>query len=352
MTWFSRYGWKHNPFSVLPDPNYMIGFEEIKESILNFIMSNDMCLLTGATGSGKTTMLLWLERHGLKKFKAAYIDGLNYSSVDVDKLIKSKRSFLDRILRRKPKIVLLVDEVQNVPQSFSESLKGKWDLQDVHSIVFASIDERLENLTPSLRDRIGYRTVRLRPLTEEECFELVERRTNGKNNPFDEEALRYVFLVSNYQPRSILENLERLAIKFSNKEEKTKPGSITLEDVKSVLETKRERRTKTRKKIPTEPERKPISYARPEDVLLYKLTNQQRKIVIALSEKPLTTNEISEKLGISSDSVWKQLSRLMLSTDAEMMKRKGITTPVVEKISDAPARYALVREVRRLFARV
>ena len=161
VSWFTRYGWDRNPFTVLPDPHYMTGFEEIREQLAAYVSSNSLCLLTGATGAGKTTVLLWLKRYGLKGYRPVYINGLDYRDVDLKRLSGRMRLLLDRALRRKSRVVLLVDECQNIKPGFAEAIKARWDMGHIFSVVFASIDERLENLTPSMRDRVGYRKVRL-----------------------------------------------------------------------------------------------------------------------------------------------------------------------------------------------
>jgi len=212
MSWFSKFGWKQNPFTIFPNPIYMSGLQEVRDQVKGFVDSNDVCLITGVTGAGKTTLLKWLQDYGLPGYRTIYIDGLNYAGIRVDRL--TRLGLAGKIFRRGRKTVLLVDECQNLSQEFSESIKAKWDLQEVFSIVFASIEEDLQNLTPSLQDRIGYRKVRLRPLNEQECLQLVQKRLEGQGNPFSDEALSYVFKQSDYQPRSILENLEKICLEL------------------------------------------------------------------------------------------------------------------------------------------
>ena len=61
------------------------------------------------------------------------------------------------------------------------------------------------------------------------------------------------------------------------------------------------------------------------------LSPLQQKIVIELSEKPLTLSEISEKTGSSVHSVGKQLSVLQCRTRDNSLERKGIGKPLIKK---------------------
>ena len=74
------------------------------------------------------------------------------------------------------------------------------------------------------------------------------------------------------------------------------------------------------------------------------LSPLQQKIVLELSEKPLTLSEISEKTGSSVYSVGKQLSVLQCRTQCESLQRKGIGKPLIKKQKEEGIKttYALV----------
>src|SRR3990172_9925452 len=59
---FPRYNWSENPFVLKIDPKLFTGYEEQVKAALNHIENkHKIALITGATGSGKTTFLKWLE---------------------------------------------------------------------------------------------------------------------------------------------------------------------------------------------------------------------------------------------------------------------------------------------------
>ena len=67
--------------------------------------------------------------------------------------------------------------------------------------------------------------------------------------------------------------------------------------------------------------------------------------------KSQSVKEIANALDKSVHNVYKQIGRLMLTADAETMKKK-IPYAVIEKVSENPAKFDVVRDVKRLFARI
>lgn len=60
-----------------------------------------------------------------------------------------------------------------------------------------------------------------------------------------------------------------------------------------------------------------------------------------MKEKPKTAYELEKELGISYGSITKEMGRLMLQTDAEMMRGKGITDAVLIRGNERPYKYSL-----------
>jgi type II secretory pathway predicted ATPase ExeA len=58
-----KWGWKENPFILKIDPSLFVGYEEQVRAALKHIENrHKVALITGNTGSGKTTFLKWLEK--------------------------------------------------------------------------------------------------------------------------------------------------------------------------------------------------------------------------------------------------------------------------------------------------
>ena len=62
-----------------------------------------------------------------------------------------------------------------------------------------------------LKSRIGNRIIKIKRLKKEDGYELIRLRCGGKN-PFDEYAIDEILRRSNGNPRTILENCERVCI--------------------------------------------------------------------------------------------------------------------------------------------
>src|SRR3989304_8980042 len=158
----SKFGWKENPFVLKIDPKLFTGYEEQVKAALNHIANkHKIALITGNTGSGKTTFLKWLE--------------MNYDS---SKLYVSKPpqnpdefiplftdifgfSFFERFLKKKPTLqslpsyvnsklkndhlVFLVDETHETSNDVLEWLRVLTDQIGSISLVIAGL--------PSLEDK-------------------------------------------------------------------------------------------------------------------------------------------------------------------------------------------------------
>lgn len=219
---------------------------------------------------------------------------------------------------------MLLDEAHAMPLEFSEWLRAKYDNGEIDSIILAAIDDRMINFSNAFLNRLGTRKLELRKVTEEEAFSIVKQRifSLGDDNPFTNNALRYIFYFSDYHPRKILENCEKCCIHASW----SGLRYIDEEFAKKVLGP-------VKKIHPSKP---------PKQSTHPKLSPIQQKILDLLSNENLTTNQIAQKLGISRASAAKQLSRLMLRTDRESMEKKGILSPLIEpKNNGRPVLYGL-----------
>ncbi|MDD5417212.1 MAG: hypothetical protein PHU12_04540, partial [Candidatus Aenigmarchaeota archaeon] len=59
---FNKWNWKADPFVLKIDPKLFTGYEEQVKAALDHINNgHKVAMLTGSTGSGKTSMLKWIE---------------------------------------------------------------------------------------------------------------------------------------------------------------------------------------------------------------------------------------------------------------------------------------------------
>ncbi|MCD6399094.1 MAG: AAA family ATPase [Candidatus Aenigmarchaeota archaeon] len=320
-TWFKKFGWSDNPFKIRPDTENIIGFLDIRTKLLSHVHSQSPLLLLGPTGTGKTTLLYWLK----DKKNAIYINLLDFDEKSSKKKITGLKAKAKRLFGYKN--IVLLDEAHAMPPKFSEWIRAKYDKGEIDSLVMAMVHDEMKNFSDPFKDRVGSRKLEMRTVTEEEAFKIVRQRmfSYGKENPFTDKALQYIFSFSKYHPRKILENCEKCCIHASWKE-------LLYIDENFV------------KKVLTPPETKPtITHQKP--TTSPKLSPTQQKIISLLSKENLTTNQIASKLGISRASAAKQISRLMLRTDKKSMRAKGISSPLLEqKNKGRPIFYGLKKE--------
>ncbi|MBS3151700.1 AAA family ATPase [Candidatus Woesearchaeota archaeon] len=215
--WYESYGWKDNPFSIKTSTD-LVGLDEKKKELLNYIVSGDICFLNGPTGIGKTSLLKWIERN-LKDHQVFYIDAAGVKpDFSLTNYLKDKTSFFSRLFGDShPKnTVILLDESQDCDEELLKALKLHWDHQHIKSIVVTQISSELERFSESFKDRIGGRIVNLKGLDESEGYDLIKLRLEGKN-PFDTSAIEAILGFSSYIPRKILENCEIVCAKNSGK---------------------------------------------------------------------------------------------------------------------------------------
>ena len=307
--WFKRFGWSDNPFKIRPDSENLVGFLDVRTKLLSHVHSESPVILLGPTGTGKTTILKWLQ----EQKNAVYINMLDFDEKDFKKQISGFKTKLKRIFGSKH--VVLLDEAHATPPEVSEWVRAKYDKGEIDSLVMAMVHDELKNFSEAFVDRVGTRKMEMRTVTEEEAFKIVRQRifSQGSEDPFTTKALKHIINFSDYHPRKILENCEKCCIhahwnemryideRFAKKILGAKPKIKQTKRIKS--QSKENKKTK---EIPSKSKSS--------------LSPTQQKIIDLLSKKNLTTKEIASEIDISRASAAKQISRLMLRTDKKSMK--------------------------------
>lgn len=233
--WYKKYGWKENPFSVKPNSE-LVGIGKEKKKILDFVDSGTICFLTGQAGTGKSSLLKWIQ-HNVKKQTPVYIDGEHMCGelFDLGEYLKQHKSLWESVLGYEyPKsVVVLLDEAHATEDRVKKALKLYWDHDYIKSLVITQI-KPLTNFTSSVKNRIGNRMIRLDKLDKKNIHDLIGLRTKGKN-PFTKEAVNLIAKKSDYIPRRFLENCEAVCIAADKKR-------IEVSDVQEVLGKKDKKR--------------------------------------------------------------------------------------------------------------
>lgn len=312
--WFEKYGWKENPFTIKLNTN-LVGLEEEKKRLIQYVHSGDICFLTGLHGTGKSSLLRWLQTN-LKKHTVIYIDAEEIKNFlgDLFRLedyMKHHRTRWQRFIGRKyPKnITILLDEAQATEKELLDALKLHWGDGNIKSIIITQVSPNLDRFSESFKHRIGERVITINKMNKSEIFELVNLRTNLKN-PFEERAIELIAEKSDYIPRKVLENCELVCIATKD------PEKITLKEVEEILE-KHPKIGLEEKKVMTD-----LKETKVEQREIKKFSPMQQKIVDLLSKSNRTTQEIANILNTSEGSVGKQLSKLSKANIVKIVNHK------------------------------
>jgi DNA polymerase III delta prime subunit len=323
--WYKAFGWEENPFSIRPSPN-VIGLEEIKEALLEDLLSGSPALLLGPTGMGKTSLLLWLKGQlAQTKFRPVY---LNLHALPKPQELSIQRTLGREILLQRLRLrfsqgpILLLDEAQELTAPLAELIKAGFDRGSISAFLLAAQEE--PPLPPPLRSRIGPHLYRLQTLGIPERLALLKHRIDGKN-PFTEEALLLLAERAEESPRALLQAAELACKRLKFKAELAEP--ITAADLSPYLPATKAGATKIDETpIPTvsHPSNAPEA------------TPRQRKISMETERdkmaatKPSETNESEAALPTVSHA------RKMRETQSQSLSRNGQRLPGETKARETP----------------
>ncbi len=288
--WYKQYGWDSNPFLVKYSVD-LVGLEKEKKLLQDYVNSGDICIITGASGVGKTSLLKWLE-HSLRKYKMIYLNAEGVSEYfNLTKFVK-KGFFRKR--------VLLVDEAHYCDENFRKELKLLWDSNALKSVVIAQPVDGLQDYSESFRNRVGKRSLSLRGMGFEETKQLLDRRTSGKH-PFSAEILTQIVDEAKNNPRTILENCELACIELQGQE-------FSYQNVKRVLDGKKA--DELANLIVLEEPKLPDHLVPADEAKLQGYSPMQKRLILLLLEGNRTAKQLSSILSTTEGSVGKQLSIL------------------------------------------
>ncbi len=230
------FGFKEAPFSIAPDPRYLYMTSQHREALAHLVYglnSEGGCiLLTGEVGTGKTTICRCLLNQLPDNANVALVlnpkvsevelleticDELKISYPDSDNTVKT---YTDRIYdylieshRKNKKIVLIIDEAQNLDRTVLEQLRLLTNLetnqQKLLQIIILGQPELLEILARSDMRQLAQRiTARfhLKPLSRDEVKAYVSHRlaVSGQNiQLFPEKSIKLLYKLSHGIPRLI-----------------------------------------------------------------------------------------------------------------------------------------------------
>ncbi|MFH1126164.1 MAG: AAA family ATPase [Candidatus Altiarchaeota archaeon] len=219
--WFKQHGWIKNPFSLDVIPALFTGYKgEVDKVMRTISMQSGHILITGEIGTGKTTMLRWLELGLPSEYKPIYVfrppehfddliglivrnlDGAaegRYNIYNIEKAIKKVNK----------RLVLLLDEAHEFKPEITNPLKTLGDVEGINLVMAAlpEAEDDWKNNSKALYDRIVAK-VRINGLEETETNNMIGKRIENvggfDHKPFTEKALKKVYELSMGHPRKVL----------------------------------------------------------------------------------------------------------------------------------------------------
>ena len=307
--WFRAYDWGDNPFSIKPNTN-LVGLEKEKSLLIHHLISGNICLLTGNTGTGKTSLLKLIKREMESKEKVVYLNAEELDEFfDLHTHLRKNRSFLEKVLFRQPKdVLLLLDEGHASGAQLKNHIKTLYDRGVLKGVVMAQTKPPFD-YSDSFKHRIGNRIVRMKQLSEDHARELIDIRTDAKH-PFHESTISALARRSNYNPRTLLENCELVAMHLSPHFERGEMDLIHAEKAEEVLDELQDNFFEEEPYRLTQPSLDP-GVLDLDEVDELSFSPMQKRILKILVEGNRTAKQLARILNTSAGSVGKQLSLLM-----------------------------------------
>ena len=228
------YGFLTYPFAPTSDPQFLYPSDNYKDCLLCLLQGLQrgygLLVMTGATGTGKTFLLHALLQNLDEKTHAAFIVNSTLNSLEIlqyaakkfrlditghskAKLLLQLRDFLFTHATIKEKVVLIVDEAQNLSVEVLEDLRLLTNFESAEKKLIQIIlvgQLQLEETLKcpeliQLRQRVG-RSCRLLPLNYDETKDYIERRlavAGATESIFTSTAIKEVYFYSQGIPRVI-----------------------------------------------------------------------------------------------------------------------------------------------------
>ena len=229
------FGFREKPFKLVPNPAYFYLSKSHEEAMahLNYAISqgDGFVEITGEVGTGKTTLCRAFLESLNGTVEAAYIFnpklgpkqllktineefGIKTERDDTKDLIDRLNAFLMKKKASGKKVILLIDEAQNLNRNVLEQLRLLSNLETnrdkLLQIILVGQPELSEILNSHALRQVGQRitlSYQLRPLTLTECKEYIHYRIGIAAQKtaikFDRSAYRQIYKYSKGIPRLI-----------------------------------------------------------------------------------------------------------------------------------------------------
>jgi len=260
------FSFSEKPFKLVPNPAYLFLSKSHEEAMahLNYALAqgDGFVEITGEVGTGKTTLCRAFLENLDKNTVAAYIFnprlgpkqliktindelGIKYDTDNTKDLIDKLNAFLMRQKAERKKVILLIDEAQNLSRNILEQLRLLSNLETskekLLQIILVGQPELSDILDSHELRQLGQRiTLRyhLTPLNFKETVEYIKYRINiAARRPgikFDRSAFRQIYKYSGGIPRVINIACDRALLTAFGLNQHKITGSIARESINEL----------------------------------------------------------------------------------------------------------------------
>jgi general secretion pathway protein A len=260
------FSFSEKPFKLVPNPDYLFLSKSHEEAMahLNYALSqgDGFVEITGEVGTGKTTLCRAFLENLDENTVAAYIFnprlgpkqliktindelGINSETDNTKELIDQLNAFLMRQKAERKKVILLIDEAQNLSKNILEQLRLLSNLETnkekLIQIILVGQPELSDILDSHELRQLGQRiTLRyyLTPLNFKETVEYIKFRINiaarNAGIKFDRSAFSHIYKYSGGIPRVINIACDRALLTAFGLSQHKISGSIARASIKEL----------------------------------------------------------------------------------------------------------------------
>ncbi len=217
--WYEHFGYEENPFSIKPSapnssaPNNndvnLVGYEDKVRRLLDSIANGAVWLVSGAFGSGKTTLFKGIIKRYRGQGRVIYYSlNRKEQAADFRRLIRGSGSMLQRLFGVLPRDrILLLDEAHMLHAADAQQIVDFYKQGFLKAVVLAA--ERFDSvhMPEALRKLIGDNIIELHRISSDDAVSIARKRFS-QNAFLSDNMIRKIFDYSHNNPRELLENCE------------------------------------------------------------------------------------------------------------------------------------------------